>query len=140
MHHKAKFQLLLGVFSHILDHPPEHRVKAQIYLATICRVNADTKITEQVPVFCYLVHIPAQAGETMDQEYISISIFCRRMEVQQTRTVHGEAAPYIAGKTNNFKVMLPALERSATFKITWACLERTSYIIPSSSASVTVRP
>lgn len=58
--------LLPGIFSHILDHPPKHRFEAQIYLATICRVDADTEITEQVPVFCYLICVTSQAGKTMD--------------------------------------------------------------------------
>ena len=73
--------LLPGIFSHILDHPPKHRFEAQIYLATICRVDADTEITEQVPVFCYLICVTSQAGKTMDKKDIGIPIFCRRIEV-----------------------------------------------------------
>ena len=96
MHHKAEFQLLPGAFSHFFDHSTEHRVEAQIYLATICRIYADTKITEQMPVFCYLVRIPSKAGEFENQQNINRSILRSRMEVQQTRAVRGEAAPYIA--------------------------------------------
>lgn len=69
-------------------------------------MDADTEIAEQVPVFCYLVHIPAKTGEFENQQNISRPILCRYMEVQQTRAVHGEAAPYIAGRTNEFKTML----------------------------------
>jgi hypothetical protein len=69
-------------------------------------MDTDTEITEQIPVFCYLICVTPQAGETMDKKYIGIPIFCRRMEVQQTRAVHGEAAPYIAGNANDFKAML----------------------------------
>lgn len=98
--------LLSGVFFHFFDHPTEPCVEVQIYHAAICCMDADTEIAEQVPVFCYLVRITAQAGEAMNQEYINLPILCRRIEIQQTRTVHSEAAPYIAGSTNDFKIML----------------------------------
>ena len=46
-------------------------------------MDADTEITEQMPVFCHLVRITAQAGEAMNQEYINFPIFCGRMEVER---------------------------------------------------------
>ena len=77
--------LLSGEFFHILKHATEQSVKAQIHVPTICRMDTDTKITEQMPVFCHLVHITAQAGEATNQEYINLPILCGRMELQQAQ-------------------------------------------------------
>lgn len=45
-------------------------------------MDADTKITEQVPVLCYLVRIPAKAGEFVNQQNIDRSVLRSRMELQ----------------------------------------------------------
>nr|WP_325183069.1 tyrosine-type recombinase/integrase [uncultured Oscillibacter sp.] len=70
-----------------------------------CRVHDLRHPNFKPKTICHLVRITAQAGEAMNQEYINRPILCRRMEVQQARTVHCQAAPHIAGSTNNLKVM-----------------------------------
>ena len=85
--------------------------KAQINFSAIfyC-VDADTKITKQVPILCYLLHITTQTSETMDKKYINLPIFRCRVESHQPRTIHYEATSYIVGETNNFKAILSCMD------------------------------
>ena len=70
-------------------------------------MDADIKITEQIPVSRDPIQIPAQAGKITEEQNINIPLHCNSVELQQAgAVVKRQAAPYIAGTTNDFKAIL----------------------------------
>lgn len=94
-----------GVFL-LFKYLTEHSGYAQIHFAAVGRMDANIEITEQIPVLQVSIQIPAKPGEITEQQNVNVSIYRLRMKLQQTGAVFkGQAACYIAGNANDFKIM-----------------------------------
>lgn len=114
----------LGAFL-LLDDLTKHSGYAQIHFTAVGRMDADTKITEQIPVF---VQIPSQSGEVTDQQNVNVPIHRLIMKFQQAGAViEFQPACYIAGSPNDFKAMLlcvSCLLRHSTSNKRWRRSDR----------------
>ena len=82
----------------------QHSGYAQIHFTAVGRMDADTKITEQIPVLQGPVQIPSQSGEVTDQQNVNVPIHRLIMKFQQAGAViEFQPACYIAGSPNDFK-------------------------------------
>ena len=117
----------LGAFL-LLDDLTKHSGYAQIYFTAVGRMDADTKITEQIPVLQGPVQIPSQSGEVTDQQNVNVPIHRLIMKFQQAGAViEFQPACYIAGSPNDFKAMLlcvSCLLRHSTSNKRWRCSDR----------------
>ena len=117
----------LGAFL-LLDDLTKHSGYAQIHFTAVGRMNADTKITEQIPVLQGPVQIPSQSGEVTDQQNVNVPIHRLIMKFQQAGAViEFQPACYIAGSPNDFKAMLlcvSCLLRHSTSNKRWRRSDR----------------
>ena len=92
-----------GAFS-LFKYFTEYCGYTQIHFTAVCRMDADIKVTEQMPVLYGSVQIPAQAGEVNEQQNSNLPSHRSIVEVQKPRAVvKCQPASYIT--TNDFKVM-----------------------------------
>ena len=71
----------------LLDDLAKHSGYAQIHFTAVGRMDADTKITEQIPVLQGPVQIPSQSGEVTDQQNVNVPIHRLIMKFQQAGAV-----------------------------------------------------